>query len=117
MTANLCQGRRSCVWAGLQGLTWPHCLPALPRSLGNVKKMVPEGDGDFMEYLPYPDLLERVGHTGKRISLLKIDIEGYEFDVLSGRQACMCRGAVCAMALVMLLGFKAEVGTVADVKC
>lgn len=42
--------------------------------------------GESLVYVDLPTLLSTVGHANKRVNLLKIDIEGYEFDVLSGKQ-------------------------------
>lgn len=39
--------------------------------------------GEQRVYWDYPTLLLRLGHTQQRVSLLKIDIEGFEYDLLS----------------------------------
>lgn len=43
-----------------------------------------QGNGTMLEFWDYPTLISNLGHQSKVITLLKIDIEAFEFDVLSG---------------------------------
>ena len=54
------------------------------RSLGRETKTV-EDNGRQLEYWDYGTILRKLGHTKKKVTLLKIDVEGYEFDLLSGK--------------------------------
>lgn len=53
-------------------------------SLGLETTTVAGRDGDQLKFMNYSSVLNALGHVNKTVALLKIDIEGYEFDVLSG---------------------------------
>lgn len=52
-------------------------------SLGRQTRTV-EQEGTKLQFWDYSTILTKLGHSREAVTLLKVDIEGYEFDTLSG---------------------------------